>query len=97
MEPLHPKARSALKKAHPGVTDADIDDYETLVSARFNLDPAAQPKEMAAIDKQRLELLNRKMPHFEAVLRQVAAERKTPIHKPDVTIEFETGKSPKSK
>jgi hypothetical protein len=95
MEPLHPEARAALKKAHPGLTDPDIDYYESLVSARFNVDPSAHPERLAEIDRQRLEFLKRSMPHFEAVVRQVAAERKTPIRKPQARIDIDTGKSPK--
>ena len=94
MEPLHPKARAALKEAHPGLTDADIDHYENLISARFNVDPSAHPEQIAELDRQRLEFLSRKMPHFEAVVRQVAAERKTPVRKPEVSVEIEPGKGP---
>jgi hypothetical protein len=95
MEPLHPKVRAALKEAHPGLSDADIDHYESLVSARFNVDPSTDPKQLAEIDRLRTEFLRRKMPHFEAVVRQVASERQAPIRKPEISIKIDPTKSPK--
>ena len=41
------KFRLALKEAHPGVTDAEIDRYEELVAARFQIDPDREPDRLA--------------------------------------------------
>ena len=87
MEPIHPSTRAALKQAHPGLTDQDIDHYEELVSRRFRLHPERDVQEIAALDRERLELLEARMPHYEAVVRQVAAERSRPPQKPEFRIE----------
>jgi hypothetical protein len=87
VEPIHPGTRAALKQAHPGLTDEDIDQYENLVSRRFQLHPERDVQEIAALDRERLELLQARMPHYEAVVRQVAAERSRLPHKPEVRIE----------
>ena len=39
MEPMHPELREALKEAHPGLTDREIDRYEELLAARMRCDP----------------------------------------------------------
>ena len=70
MEPLHPEIREALKLAHPGLTDADIDRHEALLSLRMQHDPATDAERIGAIDAERLELVRRLMPRYEAVVRQ---------------------------
>ena len=67
MEPLHPDLRAALKAAHPGLTDAQIDQHEELLAQRFTLDPETQEAEIRALDRRREELLQRYMPKYQQV------------------------------
>jgi hypothetical protein len=46
MEPLNPKLRTALKRAHPGLTDEDIDRTEELLGSRMQFDPDKDSKEI---------------------------------------------------
>jgi hypothetical protein len=85
MEPLHPALRDELKKAHPGLTDADIDQYEELTSLRFGLDPSTSAQAIREIDAQRAHLVRTKMPRlaevrnaFTAHAREEGRRIKTP-------------------
>jgi hypothetical protein len=72
MEPLRPEFRLALKEAHPGLTDADIDRYEELVAARFQIDPDREPQRLSEIDRQREELLQTRMPRYREVRQRMS-------------------------
>jgi len=76
MEPIHPSLREELKRAHPGLTDADIDQYEALTSLRFTFDPATQQDEIRRIDEQRLQLVRAKMPHLGELENAFVARRR---------------------
>jgi hypothetical protein len=84
MEPLHPELRADLKRAHPGLDDRTIDEYERLTSLRFNLDPERDKGKLAEIDAVRRRLLQARMPHFANVRqafltrRQAAADTAAP-------------------
>jgi len=67
MEPLHPKLRNELKRAHPGLTDEDIDRYEELLSRRFALDPEENADEINKLDLERIELMRQKMPRYKEI------------------------------
>ena len=67
MEALHPELRAALKAAHPGLTDAQIDQYEELRAQRLLFDPETQEAEIRALDRRREELLQQYMPNFQQV------------------------------
>jgi hypothetical protein len=71
MEPLTPQFRLALKEAHPGLTDADIDRYEELVAARFQIDPDREPGRVREIDREREELLETRMPRYREVRQRM--------------------------
>jgi hypothetical protein len=64
MQPTHPTVREELKRAHPGLTDADIDRYDALTSRRVTLDPSRSAAEIRTIDAERDELLRTKMPRL---------------------------------
>ena len=64
MEPIHPSLREELKRAHPGLTDADIDRYEELTSLRFTLDPDAGRDDIRSIDAERMQIVRAKMPRL---------------------------------
>jgi hypothetical protein len=64
MEPIHPFLRDELKRAHPGLTDRDIDEYEELTSRRFTLDPSTSAQAIREIDAQRERLVRSKMPRL---------------------------------
>ena len=67
MEPLEPEFRAALKRAHPGVQDSDIDRYEELTAARFLIDPDREPGRIRELDREREQLLQERMPRFRDV------------------------------
>ncbi len=73
MEPLRPQFRQALKEAHPGLTDADIDRYEELLAARFQIDPDREPQRLNEIDRQREELLRTRMPRYREVRQRMSS------------------------
>jgi hypothetical protein len=43
MRPLDPEERAAILSAHPGVTEADLDEYETLLVMREDIEPPPEP------------------------------------------------------
>jgi hypothetical protein len=67
VEPLHPDLRAALKAAHPGLTDAQIDQHEELLAQRFLLNPETQEAEIRTLDRRREELLQQYMPNYQQV------------------------------
>lgn len=75
MEPLHPELRAALKAAHPGVTDEDIDRTEELWAERMRCDPEREAERIASLDRERLDLIRRKMPHYAAVSQAFKSRR----------------------
>jgi hypothetical protein len=92
MEPLQPATREALKKAHPGLADEDIDRFEELLSERFRLDPQRDASRIAELDYQRLDLLKAKMPHYDTVVRSQAGERRQRLKpQPEVKVEINPG------
>ena len=82
MEALSPKMRAALKKAHPGLTDGDIDRYEVLSLERMQCNPETEAKRMAVLDDECLTLLREKMPRYNDVARKIAAETPPPKPRP---------------
>ena len=74
-EPLHPGLRDALKQAHPGLTDADIDRFEELTAQRFTLDPRENQIQLSELDRERNELLGQKMPQYLVVSKAFEAQR----------------------
>ncbi len=74
MEPLKQNVRDALKQAHTGLTDEEIDQHEKLLAERFLVDPEADPLRIQEIDQQRAELLHRKMPKLTQVLQKICGE-----------------------
>lgn len=74
MEPLSPRFRQALKEVHPGLTDAEIDRYEELVVARFQIDPDREPERLSEIDRQREELLRTRMPRYREVRQRLGQQ-----------------------
>ena len=75
MEPLHPDLRAALKAAHPGLTDAEIDQHEELLVQRFLLDPETQEAEIRALDRRREQLEQQYMPKFQQVAQMFHQQR----------------------
>lgn len=71
MEPLHPDLREALKRAHPGLADREIDRFEELSARRFALDPEAQPEQLAELDADLARLVEERMPHYRDVAAAV--------------------------
>ena len=73
MEPIHPVLREELKRAHPGLTDADIDRYQELTSLRFTFDPTTEENEIRRIDAERDRLVRTKMPRLADLENAFAA------------------------
>jgi len=78
MEPLHPKLREALKRAHPDLTDEDIDRFEELQALRFEFDPIKDADKIRELDLERAELIRRTMPRYKEVARAFAAQVAAP-------------------
>ena len=76
MEPLHPKVRQALKRAYPDLKDEEIDASEELLDQRMHIDPDKEPEKIAELDRRRMELIQRTMPQYSQIVRQVQAEIK---------------------
>ena len=87
MVPLHPEMREALKKAHPGLTDAEIDRVETLLVHRVSLDAERQANEIGRVNAELAGLIRQRMPHYQEVARAFAETRRTPERRPAVRIE----------
>jgi hypothetical protein len=75
MEPLHPDLRAALKRAHPGLTDEEIDRSEELLNERMNTDPDRDPGRIERLDTERTELIRTAMPRYAEVVQVFQAER----------------------
>ncbi len=76
MEPLHPDLRTALKRAHPGLTDAIIDRYEELTAQQFILNPSLHAERFATLDRERQNILREHMPRYNEVLQQFEKHHK---------------------
>ena len=83
MEPLHPELRAALKQAHPGLTDKDIDRAEELLAQRMLYDPEKEALQIAQLDRERMELIERKMPRYAEVAQAFRARMVKPRRRPD--------------
>lgn len=68
---MHPDLRAALKAAHPGLTDAQIDQHEELLAQRFQLDPETQEAEIRTLDRRREQLLQQYMPRYHQVAQLI--------------------------
>jgi hypothetical protein len=75
VEPLHPELRRELLRVHPDLTEADLDEYETLTALRFTEDPAVASDRIAQIDRTRERLLA-KMPHYGTIERAFSERRR---------------------
>lgn len=76
MEPLHPDLREALKRAHPGLTDEDIDRFEELLARVLSYDPTTEADVIARLAGERDDMLRRLMPHYAEVAQAFAAQRR---------------------
>jgi hypothetical protein len=77
VEPLHPDLRQALKRAHPGLTDDDINRFEELLARVLSLDPATESDTISRLSGERDDMLRRLMPHYARVAQAFAAERRS--------------------
>ena len=78
MEPLHPKLKDALKRAHPGLTDEDIDRSEGLLVRQLEFDPDKDADKIKQIDREWAALIQRRMPLYQAVVQSFKAESTRP-------------------
>jgi hypothetical protein len=89
MEPLHPNLRKELKEVHPGLTDEDIDRAEELLAQRMLYDPEKEQERIMQLDRERMDLIERKMPHYKQVVRafneRIANSQEKPAKKVKVT------------
>jgi hypothetical protein len=73
MEPYSPAFRRALKDAHPGLQDADINRLEELTTRRAQTLPERDADIILSLDEQINELLRDKMSNFHRVAREYSA------------------------
>ena len=76
MEPLRPEDREALKRAHPGLTDADIDRSEELIELADSLDATGQTDEAARVRLEVSRFVEQRMPRYREVARELAEVRR---------------------
>ena len=69
VEPLHPSLRQALKLAHPGLTDHEIDKSEELLAQRMLCNPQTDAARIEKLDQERTHLIKTKMPHYAQVAK----------------------------
>jgi hypothetical protein len=96
MEPMRPEVREELKRAHPGLTDDDIDRYEELNSLRFLVDPGEEDgRRLREIDAERERIVRERMPRLaeieNAILVRAGLASRTPKPPPDVRLRGEEG------
>ena len=68
MEPLSKKLRSALKKAHPGLTDEAIDEFEAMLIERVELDRVADREQIVRLDAARRAFIAENMPRAREIM-----------------------------
>ena len=95
MEPLHPVLRKELKEVHPGLTDEDIDRVEELLAQRMLYDPEKDQERIMQLDQERVDFIERKMPHYNEVVRAFNERRATSQEKPPKKVKV-TRKKPRS-
>jgi hypothetical protein len=78
VEPLDPGLREALKRAHPKLTDRDIDRFEALLVQQASLDPSTDREEIGRLDRERADMVKRLMPHYAEVAQAFLAQRRRP-------------------
>ena len=88
MEPFEPELKEALKRAHPGLTDADLEEIEAALSDRQNLDRRRRPEEAERAERRWRDVVQ-KVPRLKDVMlefdrRQLQAQPPRP--RPTVEI-----------
>jgi len=78
VEPLKPELREALKKAHPGLTDAEIDRSEELLGQRMMCDAAKEPERFRQLEQERVDYIRRVIPNYLAVAQALRASKLPP-------------------
>ena len=76
MEPLHPADREALKRAHPGLTDADIDRAEELIAEVELLGDLGRTEEAEEVSGALSEFVRQRMPRYNEVVQDASASRR---------------------
>lgn len=71
MDPLDPRTRVALKKAHPGATDEDVDKSEELIDRLGELDPDVDRQEWLRLTHEIETLLRHVMPKYRLVSKEI--------------------------
>ena len=84
MQPLRREVRAALKRAHPGLKDTDIDLAESLLVRRVQLDPERYPELIRQLDRERVELIKAKMPRYAEVLQVTRGQRAAGVPRPTI-------------
>lgn len=67
MQAFEPELREALKEAHPGLTDADIEQVAAALSERQDVDRRRRPEEAERIDRRWREAA-RKVPRLREIM-----------------------------
>jgi hypothetical protein len=82
MEPLEPELRQALKDAHPGLSDEDIDRIEELNARRFELDPDTDTEELRRLEVEKDAFVARAMPRYREVVTAFTQQQAVPRRPP---------------
>lgn len=81
MEPLHPSDREALKRAHPGLTDAEIDRAEELIAEIDELGQVGRFEEADELRDRLSEYVRLHIPRYQEVMREVAVSREDEVRR----------------
>jgi hypothetical protein len=65
-----PRLRSALKRAHPGLTDANLDRFEVLRALPSTFHPFRDAQRLEQLPEKSLAFLRERMPRFADVIAQ---------------------------
>jgi hypothetical protein len=68
MQPLPLRLRTALKEAHPGLRDEDLDRLEVLRARSASLHPWRDAARLAELRAESARLLRERMPRFTEVI-----------------------------
>jgi uncharacterized membrane protein len=75
VQPLRPEVRAALKRAHPGLTDATINRVQELLVLRSQLEPRRYADQIEALDRERVALMEAQIPRYAEVVQALKRSR----------------------
>lgn len=89
MQPFEPELKERLKRAHPGLTDDDIEEVETMLSRRQDIAADRGRKEARRLDSEWGALVARKVPRLREIMLEYDREQiRNQWRKPKPAVEI---------